>query len=194
MICSIAISKYKQCLHTLITALDNIFTKENTPTFNIRIPQTVIDRSRLLCSYISDILYSEFDIDVDINLEILITLLFQDYVTQSIEHYNIKKTFKELSKDYLNHDTLTISNGTEYYIYETSNIRSLEVQFPSSAVNKGMLILNEIYDTYKYRISFSKMLENIWIGFIEEYKNNTAQKNTKLRYLIQLCYTYYDEE
>lgn len=190
MIYSIAISKFKQCLHALMTILDDIFTKDSTPTFNIKIPQNVVDRSKLLCSYISETLYSEFNIDVDINLEILITLLFHDYVTNSIEHYNIKKAFKELSKDYLNHDTLTISNGTEYYIYETSNICSLEIQFPSSEVNKGMLILNEIYDTYKYRISFSKMLENIWIGFIEDYKNNIAQKNTKLKYLIKLCYDY----
>lgn len=192
MIYSLAINKYKQCLEVIINAFNIIFEKEQIPTFQIKIPNTTITRSKLLCSYVSEILLSEFNIDIDIDLKMLITLLFKDYVNKSIENYNIKKIFKELSKDYLNHETLTISNGTDNYIYEKSDISSIEIQFPSCEVNKGMLILNEIYETYKYRISFAKMLENIWIGFIEDYKNNTSQKNTKLKYLIQLCYNYYD--
>lgn len=146
--------------------LNSLFTKEYDPEFTLSIPNSIVHRTKLICSYIK----SEHGYDFE--LENFLMLLYLDFIKNSIRNYNPKKLFNDLSKNYYEDDYLVISTGDYKYNIEKTKYTKIDITIIMSDedVEKGQLILDELYDLYHYKISFSKLLENLWIGFIEDYK------------------------
>ena len=167
-----ASNKHNSILSTLITIVSNLFAKENSNCITISIPRDIVYRTKLICSYISDQGDSHFD------LSTFILLLYLDFIKTSITHYNPQKTFKKLTTPYYTNNRIILSNGSEECIVERSstNMSTYTIEFNDDDIQKGELILKELYELFHYKISFSKMIEQIWIGFITEYKTGDNKK------------------
>ena len=167
-----ASKKHTGILSTLIAIVSNLFVKENSNCITINIPRDIVYRTELICSYISDQGEPDFD------LSTFILLLYLDFIKTSITHYNPQKTFKKLTTLYYTSNKIVLSNGSEECIVDRSNtnMSTYTIEFNPEDIQKGELILNELYELFHYKISFSKMIEQIWIGFITEYKTGDNKK------------------
>ena len=141
----------------------------------INIPQNILFRTQLICTYISE------ESDYPFELENFIMFLYLDFIKNSITRYNPKKTYINLTKEYYKRDLITISDGSETYIVDTTRTEFFEITIgmDKKDVAKGQLILDELYSLYGRKIEFDKLIESLWIGFIEEYKLGENKKAYK---------------
>lgn len=159
-------------LDRAINFISNLFVQESDPEFTLNIPDNILHRTELICNYISTEKGYDFDVDN------FLMLLYLDFIKNSIKNYNPAKVFKELTIDYYQDQYIDMSDGeTTYRIPRVKhNKTNLTLTMAEDDVIKGQLILDELYDLYHYRIPFSKLLENLWIGFIEAYKIGENKK------------------
>lgn len=177
------IFKYKMCflaiggimlgvLNGSIGALDRIFSFfqreeiQTEITYDVSIPTNVFHRTELICRYIRK------EKGYDFHVENLLMLLYLDFIKQSIKSYNPKKVYKLLTTDYYERRSMVLTFGDEVYEiekYETDYL-TLEITIAKEDAEEGQLILDELYDLFKVRVSFNRLLESLWIGFIESYK------------------------
>lgn len=159
-----------------INSLFNIFSEflHKAPDYidiDISIPKEIYLRTQLICDYISD----EEDVDFDLNS--FIFLLFYDFIKDCIEHYNPKKVFEKLTFNYINKQTLVITNGyEEIEINNGINFYKLRISFDKYDVDKGELILEELSELFHSKISFNQLIEQLWVSFIYEYKTGDNKK------------------
>lgn len=161
--------------NNFIDRLMSLFYREaeiEVPTFDIEIPSNILHRTELICNYIKK------EKGYDFEIENFLMLLYLDFVRQSVVNYNPEKVYKELTKEYYRRETMTLSTGDEIIEIERSDIDfvTLEITIEREDVDQGMLILEELYDLYKIRISFNRLLESLWIGFIESYKRGENKR------------------
>lgn len=152
--------------------ISNIFFPDTPAEFSFYIPNCILHRTELICKYISD------EHNCNFSIENFLMLLYLDFIKNSIKNYNPESTFKLLTKDYYKDTYLYLSNGTNKYKITTQHYEKtlLTISIDKNDVAKGQLILDELYDLYKFRIPFSKLIENLWIGFIEDYKTGTTKR------------------
>lgn len=156
----------------LFNALSGFLHKEpDYIDIDISIPREIYLRTQLICDYISE----EEDVDFDLNS--FIFLLFYDFIKECIEHYNPKKVFTKLTFNYIDKQTLVITNGYEKYEVDNGiNFYNLNISFDKNEVEKGELILEELSELFHSKISFSTLIEQLWISFIYEYKTGDNKK------------------
>lgn len=165
-------SMFIETLHiSFIDRVKDIFTRASTKNqeyFYVNIPENILCRTQLICDFIQE------EHDCVFGLNNFLMLLYLDFLKTSVKSYNPEKLFKLLSKDFFQADII-ISNGTEdYSINRTNyNFSNLTISMNRWDFEKGQLILDEIYDLYKYKFSFSHLIQALWLDFIENYKNGT---------------------
>ena len=150
----------------------------------INIPQNILFRTQLICTYISE------ESDYTFGLDNFIMFLYLDFIKNAITRYNPKKTYINLTKEYYKRDLITISNGEETYIIDNTKTEFFEITIgmDKNDVSKGQLILDELYSLYGRKIEFDKLIESLWIGFIEEYKLGENKKAYKtILKMLQSC-------
>lgn len=152
--------------------IDSFFLTDCNSLFTLQIPNSTLYRTELICRYISDETEDSFE------LENFLMLLYMDFIKNSIKNYNPEKVFQKLRKIYYDSDTLIISNGTESYSFDRTNINlcNITISMSKKDIEKGQLILDEIYELYRYRFSFPKLLESLWLNFIDDYKTGDNKK------------------
>lgn len=161
---------------SLLDKIVSIFSKEEVEesikTFDVTLPTNVLTRTELICKYIKS------EKGYDFEIENFLMLLYLDFIKSSIKSYNPKKIYDELTTKYYEKRTMLLNIGDESFEVETSNITltTLEISIGKEDYEKGQLILDELYDLYKIRISFNRLLESLWIGFIESYKRGENKK------------------
>ena len=163
----IAHAKYKENIFDKIrNAISDFFVAEEIPSFTLQIPRNILLRTDLICKYISE------EKGYSFNLENFLMLLYLDFIKTTIRDYNPEKVFKMLSKSYCDTSTLKLSNGVDCCIIDRSNVNmgTLTITMDEDDVEKGQLILDEIYELYKHRFSFSRLIEVLWLSFIDDYK------------------------
>lgn len=161
--------------NNLIDRIINLFQSTDTveqPTFDIQIPANILHRTELICNYIKK------EKGYDFEIENFLMLLYLDFVRQSIVNYNPERVYKQLTKEYYQRDVMKLSIGDEIFEIERTDIdfKTLEITIAEEDVEQGMLILEELYDLYKIRISFNRLLESLWIGFVESYKRGENKR------------------
>lgn len=159
-------------LKNIVVFFEDIFAEEEVPYVYIEIPKDVLYRTELMCEYIS----SEEDSQFGMNE--FIKILYLDFIRECVEHYNPKNVLKRLTTVYYDSGEIVLSNGTEECIVKRlrENVSRIRIEFDGSDIDKGNLILKEIYELYGYRVSFGKMIEQIWLGFINDYKTGDNKK------------------
>lgn len=163
-------------IKSLVYKIDE-FCKENqrTITSKIEIPGNLFYRTELMCSYISE------QMDIDFTFVDFLMLLYKDFIKQSVKNYNPLSTYKFLIKkhDNCSKDSITISDGSSTSIYyKNRNIKFKEVtlEVDKEEMKKGQLILDELEDLYNLDMSFDELLTQLWVSFIEDYKNGTNKR------------------
>lgn len=150
------------------------YLENKSPYINItvRIPKDIMIRTKLICDYISH----EEDCNFDLN--IYIYLLYLDFIKDCIENYNPKKILDRLAHDYINQKSLIITNGYEKYQINTNTISfyKYSLRFDKDDAAKGILILDELFELFHFNISFDKLIEQLWISFIYNYKTGDNKK------------------
>ena len=146
-------------------------SESNEVIFDVNIPKNILFRTELICEYVQE------EHDYNFNLNNFLMLLYLDFVKTSIKTYNPEKVFQLLSKDFFETDLL-ISNGSE-----SCNIKRNNFEFSNITISiarkdylKGQLILDELYDIYKCKFSFSHLIEALWLDFIECYKTGSKKR------------------
>lgn len=158
--------------YRLSNFISDLFAKECDPEFTISIPDNIIHRTELICSYIRD------EQGYDFEIENFLMLLYFDFIKNSIKNYNPKKVFEDLNKDFYKEEYIDLVIHNEHCRVRTAkyNKTNITMSMAKEDVKKGQLILDELYDLYGYRFQFSKLLENLWIRFIEDYKTGTNKR------------------
>lgn len=163
---------------SIIDKIKNILfnaVKSSDEVVDINIPKNVLIRTKLLCRYIEE----EQDVEFDLNNFLM--LIYLDFVKTSIKTYDPEKIFKMLTKDYLSNNKILLSNGTDscYIEKNKTEFSNITITIEKKDYEYGQMILDEIYDLYKYRISYSHLLESLWMDFMECYKNGTKKRAFK---------------
>lgn len=171
--------------------LQNLLVTESSPMFTLHIPNNTLYRTELICKYISD------EQGYDFGLENFLMLLYLDFIQDAIKHYNPHKIFELLKKSYYTSETIILSNGIDTYSIDKVdlNVCNLTITMSESDVKKGELILNEIYELYRYRFQFSKLLESLWLNFIEGYKcGDNKRAYHSMVNLLKKCFSDIDKK
>ena len=152
--------------------LDMFIPEEKVKTFTISIPSHVLYRSKLICEYIEE------EIEDDFNLDNLLMLLYMNFIKESIKTYNPKSIYILLNKSFYDTRNITISDGNHNISIDRAPIKlsHLEISISTKNFKKGQLILDELYELYQSRFSFSKLLESLWMDFIYSYKTGENKK------------------
>lgn len=156
--------------------LTSFFSKEsvssNIKSFDITLPTNVLHRTELICKYIST------EKNYDFEIENFLMLLYLDFIKTSVKNYNPKKIYDQLTTKYYQKRSMLLTINNENFEVETTNVTltSLEISIAYDDYIKGQLILDELYDLYKIRISFNRLLESLWMGFIESYKRGENKR------------------
>lgn len=163
---------YSMFINSILVCISNLLRKSDSYiNINIAIPKETVLRTQLMCKYISE----EENCDFDLNTFIM--LLYLDFVRESIEHYNPQKVLKQLTFDYVNNKSLLISNGSDsYQVNNNISYSNYSIEFDIEEAEKGQLILNELFELFHIKISFNKLIEQIWISFIYKYKTGDNKK------------------
>lgn len=153
--------------------IENLFAVESDPEFELCIPDNILHRTELICEYIKT------EKGYDFEVEGFLMLLYMDFIKNCIKNYNPRKVLKQLTENYYKDQYITAVNfGDTPEIIPIVKYKKtkLVISMAEEDVRKGQLILDELYDLYRYRIPFSKLLENLWIGFIEDYKTGENKR------------------
>lgn len=153
--------------------IERLFSVESDPEFELCIPDNILHRTELICEYIKT------EKGYDFEVEGFLMLLYMDFIKNCVKNYNPRKVLKQLTEDYYKDQYITAVNfGSTPEVIPIVKYKKtkLIISMAEEDVKKGQLILDELYDLYRYRISFSKLLENIWIGFIEDYKTGENKR------------------
>lgn len=158
----------------LIGAINSFISSfSKSATLRVNIPNMVYIRTKLLCEYISE------QVGVEFGIENFLMILYIDFTNEAIKKYDPKRIYGIISNSYGYEDTIKIAySNSEVYEYRRRDEKqvSLILSMDKRDVMKGELLLTEIYELYGHKISFEKMLSNLWINFIEEYKRGNNQK------------------
>ena len=152
--------------NNLLAYIGQLFNQNDKYVYlNLYIPSEIVLRTKLICNYISQEENCDFDI------QSLIYLLYADFIKNAVEHYNPKKVFEKLTKNYINEQKLIITNGYEKVIIASKiSYYKIEIEFDKEEATNGQLILNEIEELFHKRISFNSLISQLWISFISDYK------------------------
>lgn len=145
--------------------------EQNEVIFDIDIPKNILFRTQLICKYVEE------EHECTFNLNNFLMLLYLDFIKSSIKTYNPEKVFRLVTKDFFEKDLL-LSNGTENYNIKRNNYEfsNITISIDRKDYLKGQLILDELYDIYKYKVSFSHLIESLWLDFIESYKTGSKKR------------------
>lgn len=153
--------------------------------YEINIPMNVFHRTELICNYI------KIEKGYDFGVENFLMLLYLDFIRQSVKSYNPKKIYKQITTEYYEKKSFLIAAGEEAYEVTKTNYKpcKLDIYIDKENMLAGKLILDELYDLYRVRISFNRLLESLWIGFIESYKKGENNKAyTTIVKLLKECF------
>lgn len=152
--------------------IDKILPKEKYKIFNLRIPSHILYRTKLICQYIED------EIEEDFKLENFLMLLYLNFIKNSIRNYNPENIYKLLSKNYYDSKTIVLCNGDEIIKVDRkqTELSMLEITISKSDYDKGVLILEELYELYKKRYSIANILECLWMDFISSYQKGENKR------------------
>lgn len=159
----------------IIEYINAFFEDTSTYTAEILIPSSVLYRTQLICEYISSEQHMNF------GLTEFVESIYYDFIRDSIQNYDPKKTVKMLITEYFDSDEIILSNGTDNYTVKRSNekIYKVQVGFPVEEIRKCELILKEIYEIYRYRFSSDKLIEQLWFKYIYRYMDGENKKAVK---------------
>lgn len=138
-----------------------------TESLEIVIPKNVYLRTQLICAYIEEVTGQPFDENM------LLTLLYDDFLNNSIEKYDPSGIRQEIDHSKYD-DKLLIHSNDRVYEYGKPKGRQIvfTVSFYKNQVEKGELLLDELEDIYGKSPTLELMVATIWINFIEDYKVN----------------------
>ncbi|MGL4850691.1 MAG: hypothetical protein ACRC28_17500 [Clostridium sp.] len=134
----------------------------------LRIPKGDFYRTELLCSYITK------ELDEEFYIEHFLMSLYLDFVKNVVKSYNIKEIYKMLKNNYKKTEKtlrLVKGNSVEDVVIYKEEYKYIEIIMENDSIRQGELILLEVYEAYRIKISFEELLEKIWLKFISEYKN-----------------------
>ena len=156
----------------LYNLLDMLVSKENIKTFTISIPSDVLYRSKLICEYIQE------EIDDNFNLDNLLMLLYINFIKECVKNYNPKSVYILLNKVFYDTKNIIISDGKDNISIDRTPVKlsDLKISISTKDFKKGQLILDEIYELYESRYSFSRLLECLWMDFIYSYKTGQNKR------------------
>lgn len=152
--------------------IDKFIPKSKFKTFNLNIPSDTLYRTKLICDFIED------EIDEDFRLENFLMLIYLDFIKNAVKNYNPKSIYTLLNKSYYDTKTILLSDGNEIISIDRdpTDLSLLQITISRKDFEKGQLILDEIYELYKSRYSFSKLLECLWMDFIASYKTGENKR------------------
>jgi hypothetical protein len=155
------------------------FTK--SVSLEIEIPTNVFIRTNLLCEYIQE------QLEVEFHLHNFIMLLYLDFINTSIKKYNPLKTMRELNKTHEYGESIKLVCGNDVYVHHRreSTFTTIYLEMDKNDILKGEMLLYELDEILNCQLTFEKMIGNIWINFIEEYKrgNETEALNAIIKML-----------
>lgn len=143
-----------------------------TVSLRLHVPTNVYLRTELLCEYIEE------TVDIEFGVNHFLTVLYLDFLQKSISKYNPLKIYQTINQSYGYEDVLEIHDNQKVYKYKKTKAHMTEViiTIDKKEALKGEMILAEIDELYGQAISLEKMLSNLWIHFIEEYKRGDNVK------------------
>ena len=151
----------------------NFFKVEPSVTnIELVVPNDVYYRTELICECISD------ELDLDFGLAHFLTALYDNFIYEAITKYDTKKIIKSLRsrRIYERKAVVVIDGEEELCTLFADNISTILIEMQNSDIKKGELILSELEALYSCNVSFPELMSNVWIDYIEQYKqgNKTA--------------------
>lgn len=152
--------------------IDIFVQKEKIKSFSITIPSHVLYRSKLICSYIETEIHDSFSLDN------LVMILYLNFIKDCIRNYNPVSVYNLLNKIYYDSKNIVLSCGDESISIDLDPVKlsSLDMCIAEKDYEKGQLILDELYELYGCRFSFSNLIECLWMDFICSYKNGQNKR------------------
>lgn len=149
----------------------------------LTIPADVLDRTEIICKQIThDIVEDEND-DLEVTIDEIVLVLYENFLKENTKHYNSKRVYELLSKNFLGIKTIRIGTGKEFetinYLPKDISISEVGIEFDNSLIEQGELILSEIYHIYKVKFNIKHLISQIWINYIEEYKQGKRKYSYK---------------
>lgn len=166
-------------LKTPFIQLKNIFTDTISSLFTsyskmesleIVVPKNIYLRTQLICAYIQDFTGQTFDENM------FLTLLYDDFLRNSIERYNPNTIRHEIDR-YRHDEKLLIHSNDRIYAYGKSKGKHIvfTIAFYKSQIEKGELLLDELEEIYGESPTLEQMIATIWVNFIEDYKTTGSK-------------------
>ena len=159
-------------------AIDGLlgFFKQLTATgvdTQITLPADIYYRTELICSYIArEAGFEEF------NINTFLMLLYKEFIALAITNCNLKTIYKAISKDYTPNDQFTLIIDGETHLINKNELDYiyLNVEIAKRDYNELSLITREIKSVFGADISVEKLLANLLITTIEDYKRGVNKK------------------
>lgn len=151
-----------------------IYVDVSTESLEVVVPKNVFLRTQLLCGYVEDVTGQSFDENT------LLTLLYDDFLNNSIERYDLSAVRQEIDQTKYDEKLLIHSNDTIYEYGKRRGARMVvTISFDKNQVEKGELLLDELVEIYGKSPTLEMMVSAIWINFIEDYKINGGQQTLR---------------
>lgn len=159
-------------ISNIFNSLVNFFSKKNTYlSVKLSIPTDIVIHTKLICNYISN--KENYILD----LQTLIYILYSDFIRAYIEDYTPEEVYKLLTTNYIDNNTLIITNGYDETIIKNKiSYYTCILEFESEEAQIGQLILDEIKELFHISISFNSLISQLWIGYIHKYRIGENKK------------------
>lgn len=147
----------------------------NEVSLRLMIPTNIVNRTEMICEYISD------EIGMHFRVEDFIMVIYLDFIKNSIKKYDPMRIYHEISESYGYNDKIKIVCGNETYEYDklACGRTDIVITMDKKEARKGQLLLKEIGELYGRKISLDLMISTLWINFIERYKRGDTEKSLK---------------
>lgn len=150
---------------------------EDKKIYVLYIPGDIVDRTELLCMYISE------QLGEDVKISTIIMLLYIEFLHYSVTNPNLSRVLKEVTNKYVEppveYIKIVCDGKVSYEKPEDTRLKRnkiMKVKMDRSEAKKGEIILDELYYSLGVKVSMEELLSSLWINFISDYREGKNKR------------------
>lgn len=153
-----------------------------TIDYEILVPNDILSRTELMCMFVQEEIKEYFGIDE------FLMLLYQGFINYAVKNPNPDRICREATRKKVKRvrergdEVIKIVINEKEYIekkegslYVNEDV-FVNIRMPKYEAKKGQLILSELYSIKGIYVGMEELLANLWINFIEDYKDGTNKR------------------
>ena len=170
------LNKRNQEVFSLWEVIKKLFVPESKYVYlDIAIPTLLYLRTEAYCEVLSK------ELEDGCDSEDFLYIIYKDFINKFFRYQQHRKTFELIEKYRYREAPLLISDyreGVEYEVREKvlSKAERMTLKFEKRLTLKGELILAELDDIYGVSIKLEKLIEIVWVDYIENSKKISEKR------------------